>query len=98
VSMDDFSLEGETMVTLVFTGDELRCLRLNKPGKSNLLGGYQRFENWLLRNTDAQTGMCLLTPERLERMKRYCASYGPGGPNDRIRKACEPALRRAKLL
>lgn len=96
--MSDFHLEPETMATLVFTGDELRCLRLNKPGKSGLLGGYQRMENWILRNTDAQTGKCLFTPEKLDRIKRYCQRYGPGGPNERLRKACEPALRRAALL
>jgi hypothetical protein len=95
---NDFNLEPEVMATVTFTGEELRCLRLNKPGKSTLLGGYQRMENWILKNTDAQTGKCLFTPDKLERIKRYCARYGPGGPNERLRKACEPALRRAKLL
>lgn len=95
---NDFNLEPETQATLIFTGAELRCLRLNKPGASGLLGGYQRMENWILRNTDAQTGKCLFTPEKLERIQRYCREYGPGGPNERLRKACVPALQRAKLL
>lgn len=97
--MSDFNLESERMTLVTFTGAELRCLRFNKPGASGLLGGYPRMENWLLRNTDALTGRCLLTPKMLERLTRYCSErYGSGGPNDRLRKACLPALRRAALL
>jgi hypothetical protein len=92
---EGFHLESEKMTLLVFLGAEVRELRLNTPGESGLLGGYQLFENWLLAHIDTHTGRCLLTPEKLERMIRYCEQYRGGGPNDRIRRACIPALLRA---
>jgi hypothetical protein len=94
---EGFHLESERMTIVTFKGEELRELRFNKPGMSGSLGGYQRFENWLLTHTDAQSGKCLLTPEKLERMIRYCEQYRGGGPNDRIRRACIPALLRAGI-
>jgi hypothetical protein len=81
----------------MFYPHELRFLRLNTPGPSGKMGGYQQFENWILRNTDTASGSCLFDPVRLERLMRYCKprnGYGPGGPNGRLRNACIPALRR----
>jgi len=92
-----FSLEPQREATITFIATEFRILKLNRPGPSGLLGGYQRMENELIENTNAQTGRCFLTDKKLERLIRYCQSYGPGGPNGRLRKACIPALRRSGL-
>ena len=76
--------------TLKFAPHEFRRLKRNPPGG----GGWQQFENILIEQTDPGTLTCPLNPTHLERLIRYCKSYGPGGPNKRIREACIPALRR----
>jgi hypothetical protein len=95
---EPFTLEPEREAILTFTGEELRELKLNKPGPSGQMGGYQQLENWIIQNTDPQTGRCHFTSNRLERLIRYCKNYGSGGPNDRLRRACIPALRRHGLF
>lgn len=79
-------------VTLAFLPHLFAILKRNTTA-----GGYQDFENWLLDNTDPVTLQCVLDPVRLERLMRYCRSYGAGGPNKRIRAACIPALRQAGI-
>jgi hypothetical protein len=82
---------------LQFQPHEFRMLRFNRPGPSGLLGGYPRHENWLIEHTDAGTLVCKLPPAQLARTIKYIKCYGTGGPNQRIRNACIPALRRAGI-
>lgn len=85
-------------LVLVFEPHLFRILKHNKPGPSGLpVGGWGREENWLIANTDPTTLRCELDAKHLERIIRYCKSYGQGGPNRRIRAACIPALRRAGI-
>lgn len=83
-------------VWLKFTADEIGILKHNIPGPGGL-GGYQGMENILVAGTDRTSLRCYLTPRLFERLVRYVNSYGPGGPNDRIRRACRPALARLNL-
>jgi hypothetical protein len=79
-------------IVLVFKPEEFACLKINTPGPSGLLGGYQRLENYLVINTiDLK---CVLNAKMFDRIIRYINKHGPGGPNERIRKACTPVLRR----
>ena len=84
-------------VVIQFKPHEFGWLKRNTPGPSGQLGGYQRFENKLIDLTDRATLRCPLAPADLERMIRYAQKYGTGGPNQRIRDACIPALRRAGI-
>jgi hypothetical protein len=79
--------------TITFKPHELRFLKLNTPGDSGVMGGYQRMENYLLEHVST-LGEVYLDVKLLERLVRYCMNYGSGGPNGRLRNACIPALRR----
>lgn len=85
-------------LVVTFAPHELRFLRLNTPGPSGKMGGYQQLENWIIRNADTASGVCEFDPIRFDRLRRYCNpradGYGSGGPNGRLRKCCIPALRR----
>ncbi len=83
----------EVITVVHFLPHERKRLHYNLPGPSGQLGGYPRHENWIIDNTDA-SGNCPMDATRLERTIRYCREYGKGGPNQRIRDACIPALRR----
>lgn len=84
-----------TAPVLHFLPHEVRTLKHNNPGPSGALGGWQRLENWLVGHIDPATGDCPLTPPIYSRLTHYLtASYGPGGPNKRVRDTCFPALRR----
>jgi hypothetical protein len=85
-------------VVLKWKPDEFTVLKLNVPGPSGTMGGYQKMENILIQLTDKVTLECYLKPEYVERIIRYINSYGVGGPNGRIRKACLPPLRRLGIL
>ena len=79
---------------LIFEPHEFSRLKRNVPGPSGRLGGYPMFENRLLDLTDPATLRCRLDATEFERLVRYINHYGGGGPNDRIRQACVPPLRR----
>ena len=79
--------------TLKFKSGEFAVLKWNTTN-----GGYQDMENILINLTDKATLECYLEPKYLERLIRYINNYGTGGPNERIRKACLPALRRLGIL
>jgi len=79
--------------TLWLKPHEVMFLKINKPGKSGALGGYQRMENYLLEHVTTGGGV-YLDVKMLERLVRYCMNYGGGGPNSRLRNSCIPALRR----
>lgn len=83
---------------LTFTRDEFDTLKYNLPGPSRQMGGYQKFENWLIDNTNLVTMKCCLDERKLERLIRYVNNYGPGGPNGRIRLACRPPLERLGIV
>lgn len=83
--------------TITFTPEEFAQLHWNVPGPSGLLGGYQRLENWLIDHTSALGLSCTLDAAHFERLLRYLRRYGSGGPNERMRDACIPALNRAGL-
>lgn len=84
--------------TVTFLPHEFRFLRRNTPGPSGKLGGYPRHENWLIDATDPETLRLVLDPVRLQRTITYSQpTYGPGGPNGRIRAAMIPALRRVGI-
>jgi hypothetical protein len=77
-------------VVLTLLPHERGFLRHNKSK-----GGYQDLENWLW--THSALGPFLLDPVRLERLIRCIKNYGTGGPNNRLRRAFIPALRRAGI-
>lgn len=85
-------------ITLTFNAWDRKHLKFNEPGPSGKMGGYQQFENILLGLIPEKGGTVQLSPAFSDRLIRYFKSYGPGGPNQRIRDACGPALRRAGLL
>lgn len=58
-------------------------------------GGYQDLENWV--HTQSAAGAFHLDPVRLERLIRCIQRYEQGGPNNRLRRAFIPALRRAGI-
>jgi hypothetical protein len=74
--------------TVHFHWHEIERLKRYKPG-----GGYQDLMNWLVDNID-ESGLCHMSDEIMGRTIRYCMRYGDGGPNNRIRQACVPALKR----
>jgi DNA polymerase III alpha subunit len=84
-------------LVLQFTAEEFSQLKINTPGASGDMGGYQKFENLLIERTD-RNRCCALTPVELERLIRYINNYGGGGPNERIRRACKPALARLGII
>lgn len=76
-----------------FREHERGMLKRNEPGPSGDLGGWGRRENWLIENIEP-SGNCVLDFEQMGRLIYYIINYGGGGPNQRIRDACIPALRR----
>jgi hypothetical protein len=92
------AIDDASGITLVFLPEEFLRLKHNVPGPSGKMGGYQQFENWLIAHTDRQTFECRLTSDERDRLERYCREYGPGGPNNRIRAACIPALARLGIM
>ena len=82
-------------VLIDFYPHERAFLKHNMPGPSGVMGGYQNGENELLDRIPLGGGTVLLEPRFLDRLKRYCLRYGHGGPNDRIRKCCIEAFKRA---
>src|SRR5215471_10682638 len=80
-------------ITLTFKPHRFKWLKLNKPGPSGLLGGYQNMENYIVTNTDRTTMQLHLDAVMLERLIRYCKADDTGGPNSRIRDVCIPTLR-----
>ncbi len=86
-------------ITVVhFLPHERQRLRYNHPAASGKrVGGYGSHENWIINNTD-DAGNCRMGPIELDRTIRYCQpTYGPGGPNKRLRETCIPALRRVGI-
>jgi len=76
-----------------FLPHEFKTLKINTPGPSGRMGGYQDMENDVIACTDAVLH-CTLTDELFARLCRLIKRHGPGGPNKRLRTACVPALRR----
>jgi len=84
-------------VTFTFLPHEFRRLKFNKPGPSGKLGGAGGYENKVIEKTDPVTLVCTLDPLTYTQVSTICRHYGPGGPNNRIRRACIPALRRVGI-
>ena len=80
---------------LHFEPHERRRLKFNERGPSGKLGGIGALENHLVTGIDAN-GDIFLDGPKLKSLAHYCGSpsYGPGGPNGRLRDACIPVLRR----
>lgn len=85
------------MTVVVVQPHERRFLRHYEPGPSGQLGGYQKHVNWVVDNIDADNGELRLDPIRLDRTIRYITRHGPGGPNQSLRNALIPPLRRAGI-
>jgi hypothetical protein len=81
-------------IAFQFTAQEYAILKFNHPGASGVIGGYQKMENIVVETTNKTTLVVVLNAIHYERLTRYIKSYGDGGPNKRLRKACVPALRR----
>jgi hypothetical protein len=92
-----FELQSDEPVVVTFLPQEFRVMKINKPGPSGLLGGWQRMENWIVQSTDRKTLKCVFPAEKLAQLKYYMTHYGQGGPNSRVREACAPALKRAGI-
>ena len=84
-------------IALTFTPAEFATLKHNVPGPSGQIGGWQRFENWLVANTDADR-RCMFDPFHWMRLTIYYKSEAEGGPNARVRAACGPALARIGII
>jgi hypothetical protein len=83
---------------LEFLPHEFRRLKHNPiPTSGKKPGGMARLENHLVAETEPATLRVWLDDTRNSRCQRYCMTYGPGGPNQRIRDACIPAYRRAGI-
>lgn len=82
---------GLPAIVLEFSAFELSFLKRNRTS-----AGFQDLENLLLDLTDRETRRCPLTPDQHDRLQRCCKTWvkNEGGPQDRIRNACIPALRR----
>jgi hypothetical protein len=80
--------------TIPFQPHEVRMMKINTPGPSGKIGGMGGMENHIVRTVDRTTWQCWLDAVLVERLIRYCQKYEKGGPNQRLRDACIPALRR----
>lgn len=86
---------GKSGIRLFFTRDDFSELKWNEDDT----GGYQSFENWLIVQIEQAEPShpdrfaVFLPDPRFGRLMRYVSSkYGSGGPNNRLRRACERPL------
>ena len=89
-------------VNITFTHAEFHGLKFNTPGPSGDMGGFQDMENWVIANTNPVTLECVWPPDKFTRISKYTrekpnVTYGPGGPNARLRRACIPAFKRVGI-